>query len=219
MQIQILRPGKVRDRIVYWTAWIALAIPLPVSLWSGATGGMRGRDAMVVHLGHWAIRVLLLGFALSPAARLLRQPVLHRYKRTVGLFGFAYAAVHGVYYVFYGRVWEFSLPIWERRLYIPLGILALVLLVPLAATSTDGMIRRMGPLAWRRLHASFYAAILIAAVHGVWQNNIDYLQPSLYLGLTVLLLAVRVPPVMRGLMALTGGRRGRRRAQVSALAP
>ena len=217
--IPALKPRLTRGRLVYLTVWLALAVPLVVILWTGLTGGIRGRDAMVVHLGMGAVRILILGFALSPAARLLRLPVLHRYKRTVGLFGFAYAAAHGVYYFFYGRVWEFTLRIWERRLYIPLGMLALVLLIPLAVTSTDGMVRAMGPRAWRRLHASFYVTLAIAGVHGLWQNNIDYLQPSIYLALIAALLLVRVPPVMQGLMTLGAGRRRVRKAQVSASAP
>jgi sulfoxide reductase heme-binding subunit YedZ len=203
----ILRPGTLRDRTVYWTVWVLLAVPLPVTLWIGLTGGMRERDGMVRHLGIWTVRILIAGFALSPAARLLRQPVLHRYKRTVGLFGFAYAAVHGLFYVVYGRVWEFTPRIWERRLYIPIGIAALLLLVPLAVTSTDGMVRRMGPQAWRRLHRTTYGTMALIGVHGLWQNSIDHTQPAIYLALIALLLLVRVPPVMRALMRRVARRR------------
>ncbi len=115
--------------------------------------------------------------------------------------------MHGIFYLFYGRVWEFPLRIWQRRLYIPLGILALALMIPLAVTSTDSMLRRMGPQAWRRLHQTFYAVMLMGAVHGLWQNNIDYLQPSIYLAIIAVLLVVRIPPVMRALMKLGPGRR------------
>jgi sulfoxide reductase heme-binding subunit YedZ len=200
-------PSSARRRIVYGAVWILLALPLPLTLWSGITGGMRGRDAMVLNLGLWAMRILLLGLALGPAARLLRQPVLNRYKRTFGLFGFTYAAVHGVYYAFYGRIWEFTPRIWERRLYIPIGIAALILLIPLAITSADGLRRRMGPSAWRRLHASLYPTLLLAGVHGLWQSNIDYAQPAIYLALTVLLLIVRLPWVMGALLRRTPSRR------------
>ncbi len=60
----------------------------------------------------------------------------------------------------------------------------------------------MGPSAWRRLHALVYPAMILAGVHGVWQNSIDYLQPSLYLALIALLLIVRLPPVMEALIRL-----------------
>ena len=197
----------MRDRIVYWAVWLALAAPLPFLLWTGVHGGMRQRDELVRTEGLWAIRILIAGFALSPLARLLRRPALRCYMRTVGLFGFTYAAAHGVYYFLYGRVWEFPARIWQRRLYIPLGILCLLLLIPLAVTSADGLRRWMGPGAWRRLHAMLYPLMLMIAVHAIWQSNIDYAQPSIYLGIIALLLIVRLPPVMGALMRLTARRR------------
>jgi sulfoxide reductase heme-binding subunit YedZ len=192
--------------MIYWAVWLALALPLPLLLWTGVFGSMRQRDELVQREGLWAIRILIAGFALSPVARLLRAPVLHRYKRTVGLFGFTYAAAHGVFYILYGRVWEFPLRIWQRRLYIPLGILCLLLLIPLAITSTDGLMRRMGPRGWRRLHAVIYPVMVMIAVHALWQTNIDYTQPLIYLAIVVLLLVMRLPPVMNALLRLTAKR-------------
>lgn len=204
--LSILRPGPGRDRLVYCAVWLGLALPLPFLLWTGLHGTMRQRDELVRQEGLWAIRILIGGLALSPLARLLRAPVLRRYKRTVGLFGFTYAAAHGIFYILYGRVWEFPLRVWERRLYIPLGILCLLLLIPLAVTSTDGMVRKMGPRAWRRLHAAVYPVMVMIAVHALWQSNIDYTQPQIYLGIIALLLLVRLPPVMNRLLKLTARR-------------
>ena len=201
-----------RARLVYWAVWLGLALPLPFLLWTGVFGNMRQRDGLVRDEGLWAIRILIAGFALSPLARLLRRPALARYKRTVGLFGFTYAACHGVYYFFYGRVWQFPMRIWQTRLYIPLGILGLLLLAPLALTSTDGLMRRMGPRAWRGLHALVYPVMLMLCVHALWQSNIDYAQPAAYLGLVLLLLLLRAPRVINGLLRLTSGRRAPRPA-------
>ena len=206
--------GMARDRVVYGAVWLALALPLPFLLWTGLHGSMRQRDELVRQEGLWAIRILIAGFALSPLARLLRAPLLSRYKRTVGLFGFTYAAAHGIFYILYGRVWELPLRIWQRRLYIPLGILCLVLLVPLAITSTDGLMRAMGPRAWRRLHAVVYPLMLMIAVHALWQSNIDYTQPQIYLAIVAVLLAVRLPPVMNGLLRLSRRRPAKSAAPV-----
>jgi sulfoxide reductase heme-binding subunit YedZ len=202
-----LRPAPPRDRLLYWAGWLALAAPLPFLVSTGFFGSMRQRDTLVQQEGLWSIRILIAGFALSPLARLLRAPSVARYKRTVGLFGYTYAAAHGIFYILYGRVWEFPLRIWQRRLYIPLGILCLLLLTALAVTSTDGLMRRMGPRAWRRLHAVIYPLMLMIAVHALWQTNIDYTQPLIYLAIIAVLLAVRLPPVMNGLLRLTAKRR------------
>jgi sulfoxide reductase heme-binding subunit YedZ len=214
-----VRTAGPRERLVYGAVWLALAIPLPLLIWTGLTGSMRARDALVKTEGLWGIRILLLALALNPLARLLRRPILLRYKRTIGLFGFAYASAHGVFYLLYGRVWEFPLSVWQRRWYISLGIAALILMMPLAITSTDRMMRAMGPSAWRRLHATFYAVMLIGAVHGLWQNNIDYLQPSLYLAAVVLLLIARIRPVMNALVRATAANRRVAKAHVRAATP
>lgn len=208
----LLKRGPVRDRLVYGAVWLGLALPLPFLLWTGFFGSMHARDDLVRDEGLWAMRILIAGFALSPLARLLRAPVPARYKRTVGLFGFTYAAIHGLFYFLYGRAWEFPLSVWQRRLYIPLGILGLVLLIPLAVTSLDGMMRWMGPRAWRRLHGLLYPTMLILAVHALWQSNIDYTQPAIYLGFILLLLIVRLPPVMNALLRLKTRRRPTRLA-------
>ena len=163
---------------------------------------------MIRDLGLWGIRILILGFCITPAARLLRRPRLLRYRRTLGLFGFAYAAVHGPYYAFYGRLWELPLRLWERRPYFAIGIAALVLLTPLAVTSTDAMIRRLGPAGWRRLHQSVYAAMVLTSVHALWQNSIDHTQPAIYMAIIAGLLVVRLPPVMRALTGRTRARAG-----------
>jgi sulfoxide reductase heme-binding subunit YedZ len=200
------QPGAARDRLIYWTVWALLALPLPITLFHGLTGPVRLREDMIRDLGLWGIRILILGFCITPAARLLRRPALMRYRRTVGLFGFAYAAVHGPYYVVYGRLWELPLNLWERRLYFVIGIVSLLMLTPLAITSTDGMIRRLGPLGWRRLHQSVYAAMILVSIHALWQASIDHTQPAIYMALIAALLILRLPPVMR---ALSGRRRAR----------
>ena len=77
-------------------------------------------------------------------------------------------------------------------------------------TSTNGLMRRMGPRGWRRLHALIYPLMLMIAVHALWQTNIDYTQPQIYLAIIAVLLAIRLPPVMSGLLRLTARRRSLR---------
>ena len=85
-------------------------------------------------------------------------------------------------------------------------VMCLLLLIPLAVTSTDGLMRKLGPRAWRRLHAVVYPLMLMIPVHALWQSNIDYTQPQIYLAIIAALLVVSLPPVMNGLLRLTRGR-------------
>lgn len=207
--------GQSRERLIYWTVWGLLALPLPIVLYQGFSGPVRLREDMIRDLGLWGIRILILGFCITPAARIFRKPTLLRYRRTVGMFGFVYAAVHGPYYMLYGRLWELPWALWIKRPYFFLGIAGLVLLTPLAMTSTNGVIRRMGPAAWRRLHQTLYAAMILIAVHALWQSSIDHTQPAIYMALIALLLIVRLPPVMR---VLAGRGKGKARAAKPGLA-
>ena len=186
-----------KERLIYWTVWVLLALPLPIVLYQGFTGPVRLREDMIRDLGLWGIRILILGLCITPAARILRIPALLRYRRTVGLFGFVYAAVHGPYYALYGRLWELPWALWLKRPYFFLGIAGLILMTPLAVTSTDAMIRRLGPVGWRRLHRTVYAAMVLVAAHALWQNSIDHTQPAVYAAVIAALLLVRLPPVMR----------------------
>lgn len=189
--------GLSRERLIYWTVWGLLALPLPIVLYQGFSGPVRLREDMIRDLGLWGIRILILGFCITPAARIFRKQALLRYRRTVGMFGFVYAAVHGPYYVLYGRLWELPWALWVKRPYFFLGIAGLILLTPLAMTSTNGMIRRLGPVGWRRLHQTLYAAMILISVHALWQASIDHTQPAIYMALIAMLLIVRLPPVMR----------------------
>ena len=191
-----LSPDR-RRRLVYGAVWTLLALPLPITLYIGFKGNFMAREDMIRALGQWGIRILILGLAVTPIARLLRWPGLLRYRRTLGLFGFVYAAIHGPYYALYGRLWELPLKRWEQRPYFALGIAALILLAPLAVTSTNVMIRRMGPDAWRRLHRTVYPAMILVGLHAIWQTSIDHTEPALYVALIAALLTIRLPAVMR----------------------
>jgi sulfoxide reductase heme-binding subunit YedZ len=129
-------------------------------------------------------------------------------RRLLGLFAFFYVGLHfGVWLVLdhyfdWGTMGADIL----KRPYITVGMTALVLLVPLAATSTAGMIRRLGAANWRRLHRLAYAAGLLAVFHFLWLAKVGVVDPYLYAGWLVLVLGVRLGYAVRRL-----GLRSRRR--------
>jgi sulfoxide reductase heme-binding subunit YedZ len=181
----------------YWSVWALFAAPLIFDLWAGRAGGFSAREAANIDMGRWAWRFLLLGLAIRPAVQWLRRPNLLRYRRMVGLFTFAYAFAHSLDYLLYARAWNIPFGVWAQRLYLAFGIVATLTLVPLAVTSFEGLRRRMGAAAWRRLHKSLYAVGLMVMIHALWEDLIDYTQSLICSVLLVLLLLLRLPAGQR----------------------
>jgi len=117
-----------------------------------------------------------------------------RVRRELGLFAFFYASVHFATYLFLDKVVDLSAIVGDiaERPFITVGFLALVLLVPLAVTSTGGWIKRLGYRRWLRLHQLIYLAGALAVVHFIWRVKIDLSQPLTYALVLGALLAVRL---------------------------
>ena len=145
-------------------------------------------------LGLWALRFLIVALAITPLRR-LGGPSLIRYRRAIGLLGFYYACLHLTVYLVLDQGLDLA-AIWAdivKRPYITVGMLAFAILVPLAATSSNAMIRRLGARSWQRLHRLVYVATAAAAVHFVmlvksWWTP----EPAIYAGLVVGLLLIRL---------------------------
>jgi sulfoxide reductase heme-binding subunit YedZ len=162
---------------------------------NGALGhlGANPIEAVIRFLGDWALRLLIAALAMTPLRRLSGWAALARYRRMVGLWGFAYALLHLLSYVVLDQFFDWANIGHEilKHKFITAGMAAFTLLLPLAATSTDGMIRRLGGPAWRRLHRLVYVAVPLAAIHYVWMVKADIRQPLVYVGIAALLLASR----------------------------
>ena len=145
-------------------------------------------------LGLWALRFLIVALAITPLRR-LGGPSLIRYRRAIGLLGFYYACLHLTVYLMLDQGLDLA-AIWAdilKRPYITVGMLAFTLLVPLAVTSNNAMIRRLGARAWQRLHRLVYVATAAAAIHFVmlvksWWTP----EPVIYASLVTLLLLFRL---------------------------
>ncbi|MGH7314097.1 MAG: sulfite oxidase heme-binding subunit YedZ, partial [Candidatus Rokuibacteriota bacterium] len=166
-------------------------------------------------LGQWTLRLLLASLATTPL-RLLTGwgwPVLLR--RLLGLFAFFYATLHFSVWILLDHFFnwgQMASDIVERP-YITLGMAALLLLVPLAVTSTAGMVKRLGAAAWRRLHRLVYVAAIAAVLHFIWLAKVGRIEPYYYAAALAVLLGVRVVDAGR---RLTRRRRARREAAVAA---
>jgi methionine sulfoxide reductase heme-binding subunit len=144
-------------------------------------------------LGLWALRFLILCLAITPLRR-LGGPNLIRYRRAIGLLAFYYAALHLTVYMLLDQGLDLA-AVWAdivKRPYITVGMLAFVILMPLAVTSNARMIRRLGGSAWQRLHRLVYVAAGAAAVHFVMVVKSWPAEPLIYAGLVAALLLFRL---------------------------
>lgn len=199
----VLRPALPPDR--RWLGAKALAHALALSplllLGHDAWIGTLGPDP-VAELSHrtglWALRLLLLCLAVTPLRRLSGRVWPLRFRRLLGLYAFAYASVHLLVYLVLDMngFWDQALADLVKRPYLVLGALAWLLLLPLAATSTRGAMRRLGRH-WGQLHRLVYAAAALAAWHFLWQVKADLRQPLAYALILAVLLAFRLEKAWR----------------------
>ena len=182
-------------RIKLWV-FAACLIPLGLLVWRGVTGGLTANpiEDITHRTGDWTLRFLLAALAVTPLRKLLGWSALASYRRMVGLFAFFYAVLHLSTYLVLDFFFAFDLifdDIVERR-YVTAGFTGFVLLVPLALTSTKGMIRRLGGQRWRRLHRLVYLAAVAGVVHYLWLVKIDIGPPLVYAAVLAVLFGVRL---------------------------
>ena len=176
-------------------------LPLAWLAWRGMYGslGVNPIETVNRYLGDWALRFLLIALAVTPLRKITGWAPLARLRRMMGLFAFFYVALHLSSYLgldlFFD--WQALFKDVVKRRYITLGMLAFALLVPLAVTSTDGMIRRLGGRAWRRLHLLVFPAAVLGVVHYWMMVKADIRQPALYAAVLAVLLGYRLAAALR----------------------
>jgi sulfoxide reductase heme-binding subunit YedZ len=191
------RPLSWRDFIrplIYWGGMV----PAVWAFYLGFTDQL-GPDPIkeLEHeLGIWALRFLIIGLAVTPLRR-LGGPSLLRYRRAIGLLAFFYVCLHLAVYVGLDQGANLA-AIWAdivKRPFITVGMLSFLLLVPLAATSNNAMIRRIGAQSWQRLHRLVYAAAALGALHFVLLVKSWPPEPLIYAAIIAGLLIFRLLPI------------------------
>lgn len=162
-------------------------------------------------LGLLALVLLFLSLACTPLKIVTGWTWPIRIRKTLGLLGFAYAAIHFTTYVVIDQRLAIGAVAADvaKRPFILVGTVALALLVPLALTSTSSALKRMGFARWKRLHRLAYVAPALGVVHFVWRQKKDITEPLVYGAILALLLAVRVVDAWRS----RGAARGKRSAE------
>jgi len=150
-------------------------------------------EAITDFTGEWALRILLLSLAMTPLRMLIKKPWPIRVRRMVGLFAFFYVVLHLATYLVLDQQFDIGAILSDilERPYITAGTLAFLILIPLAMTSTKGMMKRLGKR-WSTLHRLVYVAATAAIVHYVWLTRGDQLEPLIYLLVLFGLMLFRV---------------------------
>ena len=181
-------------------------------MWAGLTGNLSANPLsdLTNETGVWALRFICITLALTPLRRLTGWNSVIRFRRMTGLFAFFYATLHFMTYVIADRFASLDFPdgilAWSTvrnlaksvgediytRPYITVGFTALMTLVPLAATSTAGMIRRLGGRRWNLLHRLVYVTGVLVVIHYWWLVKSDISRPLAYGIVVALLLGFRI---------------------------
>jgi sulfoxide reductase heme-binding subunit YedZ len=177
--------------------WWLYAIGLAPAVWTFYLGlnDQLGADPMKTlerTLGLWALRFLIIGLSITPLRR-IGGPNLIRYRRAFGLLAFYYAALHVAVYAGLDQGLDLA-AIWKdiiKRPYITIGMLAFLILIPLAATSNATMIKKLGGAAWQRLHRWVYLAAAAAALHFIMLVKSWPAEPIIYAAIVAALLLFR----------------------------
>ncbi len=205
----------MRARWLYWTVFAACALPLVLLLkeaipvlvpafwpdvtvpWTGELG-VNPVETLLHATGRHALRFLLLTLAVTPIRRLTGWNRVQSVRRMIGLWSFVYALCHFATYVAFDQLGDLHAIADDvlKRKFIFSGMLAFVILIALAATSTNGMIRRLGRR-WQRLHRLVYVAAIAGAVHFVWGQKADIREPLLWAGILLVLFATRIVLAIR----------------------
>lgn len=161
--------------------------------WEPAALGANPVEKIQDTLGIWGLRLLLVTLTVTPLRELLGWPRLLAFRRMLGLFAFFYIALHFLFYLFVDQAFDWRQLTADvvKRPYITAGFAALLLLVPLAATSTKRAMRRLGRR-WQKLHRLVYPAVILGCVHFWWQVKADVREPLVYASIAALLLGWRL---------------------------
>ena len=164
--------------------------------------------------GTWTLTGLMITLAVTPLRRLTGYNALVRYRRMLGVFTFIYASLHFTTYIWLDQFFNLAHVLKDiyKRPFITVGFAAFLLLIPLAVTSTNAMMRRLGKR-WQQLHRLIYLIAGLGVLHYLWLVKKDLTQPLIYTGVLVALLALRLPFIasrlstwrgLRGQFAKTG---------------
>ena len=190
-------PSATQLKLIKATLFVLALAPLARMVWLTATGQLVEPLACITHgTGDWTLYFLCITLAVTPLRRLSGWNWLVKLRRMLGLFAFFYVCLHLLTFVWFDHFFDLA-EIWKdvlKRPFITVGVITFLLLVPLAATSTNAMVRRLGGKRWQQLHRLVYLIAPLGILHFWWMRagKSDFAEPILFGAIVALLLGMRV---------------------------
>jgi sulfoxide reductase heme-binding subunit YedZ len=180
--------------------FIAALVPFALLIIDFATDGLGANpvEEITHRTGWWALTLLMVTLAVTPARRIAGWNWLIKIRRMVGLFAFFYASLHVLTYFGLDLFFAFDFIVEDiiERPYITVGFTAWLLLIPLAVTSTRGWIRRLGKR-WQKLHRLIYVSAALGVLHFIWLVKADLREPLIYAAIFAILMMLRLPALRK----------------------
>lgn len=177
-----------------WAVYTVCVLPAPYLLYLALTGGLGVEPikALEQELGRFGLQLLIAGLAITPLRRYVGLNLM-KFRRAVGLLTYFYISLHLLVWLvldvqILDEIWADII----KRPYVTIGMTAYALMIPLAFTSNNWSVRKLGPR-WRTLHRAVYVVALLGGLHFVWLSKGFQLEPLAYLGVVVGLLVLRLP--------------------------
>lgn len=189
--------NRMARKVPTWAVYILYSLPIPFLFYLAATGGLGVEpiNALEREIGEITLQLLIIGLCITPLRKYLGLNLL-KFRRAIGVMAFVYVVVHlGIWVVLdmslrWEQMWS---DIWKRP-YITIGMVAFLAMIPLAATSNNYSMRKLGAASWRNLHKLVYPIAVLGAVHFIMVQKVWELEPLLYLAVILSLLALRYKP-------------------------
>ncbi|TFW27846.1 sulfite oxidase heme-binding subunit YedZ [Massilia horti] len=192
-----INPSPRQLALIKAAIFVLALVPLARMAWLTVAGRLVDPLAFITHgTGDWTLYFLCITLAVTPLRRLTGANWLVRLRRMFGLFAFFYAFLHFMTFLWFDHFFDLA-EMWKdvfKRPFITVGFIAFVLLVPLAATSTNAMVRRLGGRRWQALHRLIYVIAPLGILHFWWMKAAkhNFAQPLLFGVIVALLLGLRV---------------------------
>ncbi len=197
-----MKPARRASLLLHpWAKTLLFAVALLPFIWLlyGALADQLGAnpaEKLLRATGDWTLRFICLALAITPLRHWIAQPGLARFRRMTGLFAFFYACVHFLCYAWLDMGFDAAAIVRDipKRPFILVGTLALLLLVPLAATSFNRAIKALGAQRWQRLHRLVYVIAMLGVLHFFWMRSAknNFTEVAIYAAVVALLLGWRV---------------------------